>query len=65
MRFALVIIMVNYVVHSVLEVVWRPKSVVPNLFCAKVYFSSNHYPEIYQLSVNITNLFTSHPACSK
>jgi len=41
------------------------KSVVPNLFCPKVYFSSSHHPEIYQSRVSITNLYTSYPACSK
>jgi len=40
-------------------------SVVPNLFRPKVYFLSNHHPEIYKPCVNITNLYTSYPACSK
>ena len=36
-------------------------AVVSNLFCPKVYFSSSHHPEIYQSSVNITNIYTSYP----
>jgi len=40
------------------------RTVVPNLFCPKVYFSSSHPPEIYQSSVNIAYSFTSFPACS-
>jgi len=41
----------------------KTKAVVPNLCCPKVYFSSSQHPEVYQSSVNITNLYTSYPAC--